>query len=211
MKPCWRCGRRHNRRECPALRKLCWACNDAGHFQKFCPNRPPLPRQQNLPKGLETFEEISAALERLEIKAQLRRQQKLEGLSSTDSKRLREIRVAYDRLKSKTQLKKQQGLEVPSGTHDQYSDSDNDLEDTNQRFEVKVLKAETNPKSENLSDSDSAKDTETDTETKTEDSFSSDSISSSDSEYSISSDNTDTRISPDISDSNDDENFSNDN
>jgi len=206
MKPCWRCGRRHNRRECPALRKLCWACNDTGHFQRFCPNRPPPPEQQNSPKGLETMAEVRAEIERLTTRAKLRKQQKLTVQSqSTDDKRIREVRIAFER------LKKQRGSEVLSGTHDLYSDSDNDLEDTNQRFDVKVLKAETNTKSENLSDSDSAKDTETDTETKTEYSFSSDSISSSDSEYSISSDNTDTRISPDISDSNDDENFSNDN
>jgi len=208
MKPCWRCGRRHNRRECPALRKLCWACNDTGHFQRFCPNRPPPPEQQNSPKGLETMAEVRAEIERLTTRAKLRKQQKLTVQSqSTDDKRIREVRIAFER------LKKQRGSEVLSGTHDLYSDSDNDLEDTNQRFDVKVLKAETNSKSENFSDSDpTPNDTDTDTDTKTEHSFSSDSISSSNSEDSFSSDDRDTdySFSPDISDSNDAEDFSSD-
>jgi len=63
--------------------------------------------------------------------------------------------------------KRQRRLEVQSGTHDQNSDSDNELEDTNHQIVVKFLKAETNSKSENFSDSGPTKDTDTDTETKT--------------------------------------------
>ena len=73
----------------------------------------------NSPEGLETIEEITAAVEKLETRAKLRKQQELKVQSSTDDKRLREIKIALERLKSKTKLKKQRKLEVPSGNHDQ--------------------------------------------------------------------------------------------